>query len=95
MSVDLIHKQGRPSSLLACSVLVLQNYSPRLSFAALAPGETNGKQNGKSVPNGIRVCYIVSQLNINNDILMLSGVLYLYERPTCHGHFMTISDVLK
>jgi len=55
----------------------------------------NGKQNGRSVPNCIRVCYIVSQLNINNDILMLSGVLYLYERPTYHGHFMTISVVLK
>ena len=43
MSIDLIHKQGRPSSLLACSVLVLKNYSPRLSFAALVAGEMNGE----------------------------------------------------
>lgn len=90
MSIDLIHKQGRPSSLLACSVLVLQNYSPRLSFAALAAGEMNGKQNGRSVRNCVRVWYSVSQLNINNDILILTGVLYLYDRPTCHGYFMTI-----
>ena len=65
MTTDLIHKQGRPSSLLACSVLVLRNYSPRLSFAALAAGEMNGKQNGVSVPNCIRVWYIVFQVNIN------------------------------
>jgi len=43
----------------------------------------------------VSVWYIVPQLNINNDILMLSGVLYRYDRPNCHGYFMTISDILK
>jgi len=60
MSTDLIHKHGRPSSLRACSVLVLQNYSPRLCFAALADGEMNGKQNGRSVPNCISLVHRTS-----------------------------------